>query len=320
MITPQAKQNVFKDKFTTDSVLKNKYVSKFYETLEKQNQIANDPLATDEDEIQLKYLNNTSKEMGKLYKEKRNVQMSNISNKEKTAKVREIQEKINELAESSLQNYTNFTKTQNSAKIGDQEYYKNGSGEWTSMNEETKQKNSNISTETYSDYKQKVYQETQKQRANGNLNKNQSLKQKDKIQILLNSKYSDKEKKSLYSTYIKNEQDTEYEIMNYANTDIDEYLKYKQQGFDSDYADNGTINGKAISGSKQRKVYEYINSAKMTYEQKLLLLGMQYKLTSGERSTLAKYVDTLDITSDEKLKAYKKIKGFTVYKNGKVSW
>lgn len=320
MITPQAKQNVFKDKFTTDSVLKNKYVSKFYETLEKQNQISNDPLATDEDEIQLKYLNNTSKEMGKLYKEKRNVQMSNISNKEKTAKVREIQEKINELAESSLQNYTNFKKTQNSAKIGDQEYYKNGSGEWTSMNEETKQKNSNISTETYSDYKQKVYQETQKQRANGNLNKNQSLKQKDKIQILLNSKYSDKEKKALYSTYIKNEQDTEYEIMNYANTDIDEYLKYKQQGFDSDYADNGTINGKAISGSKQRKVYEYINSAKMTYEQKLLLLGMQYKLTSGERSTLAKYVDTLDITSDEKLKAYKKIKGFTVYKNGKVSW
>lgn len=320
MITPQAKQNVFKDKFTTDSVLKNKYVSKFYETLEKQNQIANDPLATDEDEIQLKYLNNTSKEMGKLYKEKRNVQMSNISNKEKTAKVREIQEKINELAESSLQNYTNFTKTQNSAKIGDQEYYKNGSGEWTSMNEETKQKNSNISTETYSDYKQKVYQETQKQRANGNLNKNQSLKQKDKIQILLNSKYSDKEKKALYSTYIKNEQDTEYEIMNYANTDIDEYLKYKQQGFDSDYVDNGTVNGKAISGSKQRKVYEYINSAKMTYEQKLLLLGMQYKLTSGERSTLAKYVDTLNITSDEKLKAYKKIKGFTVYKNGKVSW
>lgn len=320
MITPQAKQNVFKDKFTTDSVLKNKYVSKFYETLEKQNQIANDPLATDEDEIQLKYLNNTSKEMGELYKEKRNVQMSNISNKEKTAKVRKIQEKINELAESSLQNYTNFTKTQNSAKIGDQEYYKNGSGEWTSMNEETKQKNSNISTETYSDYKQKVYQETQKQRANGNLNKNQSLKQKDKIQILLNSKYSDKEKKALYSTYIKNEQDTEYEIMNYANTDIDEYLKYKQQGFDSDYADNGIINGKAISGSKQRKVYEYINSAKMTYEQKLLLLGMQYKLTSGERSTLAKYVDTLNITSDEKLKAYKKIKGFTVYKNGKVSW
>ena len=320
MITPQAKQNVFKDKFTTDSVLKNKYVSKFYETLEKQNQIANDPLATDEDEIQLKYLNNTSKEMGELYKEKRNVQMSNISNKEKTAKVREIQEKINELAESSLQNYTNFTRTKNSAKIGDQEYYKNGSGEWTSMNEETKQKNSNISTETYSDYKQKVYQETQKQRANGTLNKNQSLKQKDKIQILLNSKYSDKEKKAIYSTYIKNEQDTEYEIMNYANTDIDEYLKYKQQGFDSDYVDNGTVNGKAISGSKQRKVYEYINSAKMTYEQKLLLLGMQYKLTSGERSTLAKYVDTLNITSDEKLKAYKKIKGFTVYKNGKVSW
>ena len=135
-------------------------------------------------------------------------------------------------------------------------------------------------------------------------------------EILLNSKYSDKEKKALYSTYIKNEQDTEYEIMNYANTDIDEYLKYKQQGFDSDYVDNGTVNGKAISGSKQRKVYEYINSAKMTYEQKLLLLGMQYKLTSGERSTLAKYVDTLNITSDEKLKIIKEHLNLLVKEKG----
>lgn len=320
MITPQAKQNVLKDKFTTDSVLKNKYVSKFYDTLEKQTQIVNDPLSTDEDEIQLKYLNNTSKEMGDLYKEKRNIQMSKISNKEKTEKVREIQGKINELAENALQNYNNFSKNQNSAKIGDEEYYKNGKGEWKSLTDEAEQKNDNISTETYADYKQKIYNETQKQRNNGKLNKNQTLKQKDKIQILLNSKYSDKEKKAIYENYIKSEKDTEYKIMSYTNVDIDEYLKYKQQEFESDYKDDGTTTGKVITNSKKKKVYEYVNSSGMTYEQRLLLLGMQYKLNGQERTTLANYVNNLDITSAEKIKIYEKLEGFTVYKNGNVKW
>lgn len=320
MITPQAKQNVLKDKFTTDSVLKNKYVSKFYDTLEKQTQIVNDPLSTDEDEIQLKYLNNTSKEMGDLYKEKRNIQMSKISNKEKTEKVREIQGKINELAENALQNYNNFSKNQNSAKIGDEEYYKNGKGEWKSLTDEAEQKNDNISTETYADYKQKIYNETQKQRNNGKLNKNQTLKQKDKIQILLNSKYSDKEKKAIYENYIKSEKDTEYKIMSYTNVDIDEYLKYKQQEFESDYKDDGTTTGKVITNSKKKKVYEYVNSSGMTYEQRLLLLGMQYKLNGQERTTLANYVNNLDITSTEKIKIYEKLEGFTVYKNGNIKW
>ena len=304
MITPQAKQNVLKDKFTTDSVLKNKYVSKFYDTLEKQTQIVNDPLSTDEDEIQLKYLNNTSKEMGDLYKEKRNIQMSKISNKEKTEKVREIQGKINELAENALQNYNNFSKNQNSAKIGDEEYYKNSKGEWKALTDEAEQKNDNISTETYADYKQKIYNETQKQRNNGKINKNQALKQKDKIQILLDSKYSDKEKKAIYENYIKSEKDTEYKIMSYTNVDIDEYLKYKQQEFESDYKDDGTTTGKAITNSKKKKVYEYVNSSGMSYEQRLLLLGMQYKLNGQERTTLANYVNNLDITSDEKIEIY----------------
>lgn len=320
MITPQAKQNVLKDKFTTDSVLKNKYVSKFYDTLEKQTQIVNDPLSTDEDEIQLKYLNNTSKEMGDLYKEKRNIQMSKISNKEKTEKVREIQVKINELAENALQNYNNFSKNQNSAKIGDEEYYKNGKGEWKTLTDEAEQKNDNISTETYADYKQKIYNETQKQRNNGKLNKNQTLKQKDKIQILLNSKYSDKEKKAIYENYIKSEKDTEYKIMSCTNVDIDEYLKYKQQEFESDYKDDGTTTGKVITNSKKKKVYEYVNSSGMTYEQRLLLLGMQYKLNGQERTTLANYVNNLDITSTEKIKIYEKLEGFTVYKNGNIKW
>lgn len=181
-------------------------------------------------------------------------------------------------------------------------------------------KKSNISLNNYIDYKIKEKDETKKQRDNGTLSKNQSLSNVDKIDILLNSRYSDKEKRGIYENYIKSEKDTEYKIMSYTNVDIDEYLKYKQQEFESDYEDDGTTTGKAISNSKQKKVYEYVNSSGMNYEQRLLLLGMKYKLNVQERTTLANYVNNLDITSVEKIEIYEKLKGFTVYKNGNVNW
>ena len=52
----------------------------------------------------------------------------------------------------------------------------------------------------------------------------------------------------------------------------------------------------------------------------MLLLGTQYKLTNAERATLANYVKNLKITKNEKLQIYKKLQGFTVYKDGRVTY
>ena len=317
-ITPQAKKNVIVDKFTTDSVLKNKNVGKFYETLEKQTQIANDSFATDEDQLQLKYLNSVSKEMGDLYKEKRKIQMSNISNKEKTAKVREIQEKINTLAEKGLSNYNTGIKTKNSYKAGGENYYKDGKGEWQKLDED--ELKGGLSVDTYADYKQKVYKETQSKRKEGKLTKTQSLKDKDKLEILLNSNYSSKEKSAIYENYILSSTNTTYPLLKKSGIDIDEYMKYLQQDFKSDKKENGTTSGKTVTGSAKRKTYEYVNSMNISYEQKLLLLGTQYKLNNAERTKLYNYVKTLDYSQEEMQKVFEKLQGFTVYKNGKVTW
>lgn len=317
-ITPQAKKNVIVDKFTTDSVLKNKNVGKFYETLEKQTQIANDSFATDEDQLQLKYLNSVSKEMGDLYKEKRKIQMSNISNKEKTAKVREIQEKINTLAEKGLSNYNTGIKTKNSYKAGGESYYKDGKGEWQKLDED--ELKGGLSVDTYADYKQKVYKETQSKRKEGKLTKTQSLKDKDKLEILLNSNYSSKEKSAIYENYILSSTNTTYPLLKKSGIDIDEYMKYLQQDFKSDKKENGTTSGKTVTGSAKRKTYEYVNSMNISYEQKLLLLGTQYKLNNAERTKLYNYVKTLDYSQEEMQKVFEKLQGFTVYKNGRVTW
>lgn len=317
-ITPQAKKNVIVDKFTTDSVLKNKNVGKFYETLEKQTQIANDSFATDEDQLQLKYLNSVSKEMGDLYKEKRKIQMSNISNKEKTAKVREIQEKINTLAEKGLSNYNTGIKTKNSYKAGGENYYKDGKGEWQKLDDD--ELKGGLSVDTYADYKQKVYKETQSKRKEGKLTKTQSLKDKDKLEILLNSNYSSKEKSTIYENYILSSTNTIYPLLKKSGIDIDEYMKYLQQDFKSDKKENGTTSGKTVTGSAKRKTYEYVNSMNISYEQKLLLLGTQYKLNNAERTKLYNYVKTLDYSQEEMQKVFEKLQGFTVYKDGRVTW
>ena len=317
-ITPQAKKNVIVDKFTTDSVLKNKNVGKFYETLEKQTQIANDSFATDEDQLQLKYLNSVSKEMGDLYKEKRKIQMSNISNKEKTAKVREIQEKINTLAEKGLSNYNTGIKTKNSYKAGGENYYKDGKGEWQKLDDD--ELKGGLSVDTYADYKQKVYKETQSKRESGKLTKTQSLKDKDKLEILLNSNYSSKEKSAIYENYILSSTNTTYPLLKKSGIDIDEYMKYLQQDFKSDKKDNGTTSGKTVAGSAKRKTYKYVNSMNISYEQKLLLLGTQYKLNNAERTKLYNYVKTLDYSQEEMQKVFEKLQGFTVYKDGRVTW
>lgn len=317
-ITPQAKKNVIVDKFTTDSVLKNKNVGKFYETLEKQTQIANDSFATDEDQLQLKYLNSVSKEMGDLYKEKRKIQMSNISNKEKTAKVREIQEKINTLAEKGLSNYNTGIKTKNSYKAGGENYYKDGKGEWQKLDDD--ELKGGLSVDTYADYKQKVYKETQSKRESGKLTKTQNLKDKDKLEILLNSNYSSKEKSAIYENYILSSTNTTYPLLKKSGIDIDEYMKYLQQDFKSEKKDNGTTSGKTVAGSAKRKTYEYVNSMNISYEQKLLLLGTQYKLNNAERTKLYNYVKTLDYSQEEMQKVFEKLQGFTVYKDGRVTW
>lgn len=317
-VTPQAKKNVIVDKFTTDSVLKNKNVGKFYETLEKQTQIANDSFATDEDQLQLKYLNSVSKEMGDLYKEKRKIQMSNISNKEKAAKVREIQEKINTLAEKGLSNYNTGIKTKNSYKAGGENYYKDGKGEWQKLDDD--ELKGGLSVDTYADYKQKVYKETQSKRESGKLTKTQSLKDKDKLEILLNSNYSSKEKSAIYENYILSSTNTTYPLLKKSGIDIDEYMKYLQQDFKSEKKDNGTTSGKTVAGSAKRKTYKYVNSMNISYEQKLLLLGTQYKLNNAERTKLYNYVKTLDYSQEEMQKVFEKLQGFTVYKDGRVTW
>ena len=319
MMTPQAENNILEDKFTTDSVMKNKNVSKYYSTLEELEKKKNSINATDEDKLKYKYMSEASEELNDLYKQKREIQNSKVSDKEKKDKVREIQKQINKVVEDKLNGLNDSSVGSETGKVGDSEYYKSD-GQWTSLTEKDESKNKNISLKTYANYKNAVKTMTDSKRKSGELKENQQLKEKDKLQILINSNYSDTEKSAIYEEYILNSNNSTYKVMKSAGVNIDEWLKYCKQDFTSDKKDDGTVTGSSVSGSKKKKVYSYIENMNITYSQKLLLKGMQYSLSSSEKNKLDKYVRNLNVPNSEKLEIYGKIKGFTVYKNGTYSY
>lgn len=126
-----------KDKFTTDSVLKNKNVSKLYELSESYTKKANSSKSTDEDIIINKYINSVKSEISKLYAEKRKIQSSDLKDSEKFNKARDIQNQINEKAKDVLSNYNEVQIKNNYASVGNRQYYKNNKNEWQKVDNTT---------------------------------------------------------------------------------------------------------------------------------------------------------------------------------------
>lgn len=144
-------------------------------------------------------------------------------------------------------------------------------------------------------------------------------KNTEKMNVLYRAKYDDNTKKEIYKNSIGKD-DSVYQLIEDTNINITEYIGYKAQQFVSDKEDDGTITGSSISGSKKKKVYNYIENMNITYSQKLLLKGMQYSLTDSEKNKLANYVRNLNTSNSNKLEIYSKLKGFTVYKDGTFAY
>lgn len=150
-------------------------------------------------------------------------------------------------------------------------------------------------------------------------------KDNEKINVLINSNYTNKEKTALYEQYILSSSDKQYPIIKEAFTDyglnIQKYLEYKSQDFSTDKEDDGTVNGKTVSGSKKTKVWNYIENMDITYTQKLLLYGLEYTPSDSQQQQIINYVKGLpNKTNEEKLEILSQFKGFTIYEDGTVKY
>ena len=134
------------DKFATDSVLKNQNVTDFYDTMDKLTANANSMYATDEDILMSKYMSSVNAEMSDLSKQKREVQNSNLSDKEKNAQIRELQRQINDIARKGLNTYGSVYIDNGYAKVGDI-HYKLKDGAWSKITDDQLDKQTAVTSD-----------------------------------------------------------------------------------------------------------------------------------------------------------------------------
>ena len=314
MLTPQAENNMMEDKFTTDAVMKSRYPGEFFEKSDEINVSANSDKATDLDKVKNKYMTNISKEMSKLYEEKRKVENSSANDEIKKNQLKEIQKEINKLAKTGMEKVDKVEINGITAKAGDELYYKYHS-EWTKLDEEEKEKTKDISLKSYADFKNKIYNETQRQKDSGELEEDKQLKNTTKSKILLDSNYSDKDKLELYKNYVSSTDKKVSVAVEKLGMPIDVYLNYKSNKFENDKDEDG----ETISGTKKDKVYNYVNSlSDVDLIYKYMMVKMEDINDSyGDRAILNFVNDNKQLDFEERKEVLETL-GFEVDKYGNV--
>lgn len=305
-----------KDKFVVNSTTKSKYVSDFYSKREEMNVKANGSNATDQDKLMSKYLDDISWEMSALYKEKRAIQSdTTLSKKEKFEKAQEIKKEINRLAKVGLDGYKNVVAEDNYAVANDDRgYYKNTKGEWKPIPQndiETVDGNglTDFEASNYFKTKNDIYNINEQYSGS----KDYEGRRKAIVNAIRSANIPDKAKIELYTRSYKDDMATKYVD---AGLSADAYLEFKSQTFTADKDKNG----KSISGSKKQKVFDYINSMNIPFEQKVMLAKKEYNTYNEYNPQIINYLNNNPNLEYNDIKEILEDLGFKVDSNGNIRW
>jgi len=134
---------------------------------------------------------------------------------------------------------------------------------------------------------------------------------------LKNSSINSKAKGAIYESGISKSSLDLYKVLKESNVNINDYLDYLSKEFLSDKDGEGNT----ITGSKKAKVIYYMNNySKLTYEQKLLILGRDFTLTDSEQAYIINRINNSKLSKDEKLELLKSLNGVKVNNQGTVRW
>lgn len=277
-----------RDVFTTDSVLKNRNVSDFYSLRDAATITANGRNATEEDAIRKRYLDTVNSDMSALYRQKREVQNSNLPDSEKYNKVRAIQARINSLAEGALNGYNDVTVDGLYAQVGDRRYNRSdANGEWR----EITPINSDGKANSYYQQEQNIIR---------------------KFGITPSEYWNNREEYDF--AYEKPEQ----YLVSKTVGGYEDYKRYTSDLWNIK-ADKDE-NGKSIAYSRKNKVLEYINGMDADYGTKLILFKNEYNADDTYNLEIIEYLNSRDDISYSDMETILKYLGFKVDSDGNISW
>ena len=308
-----------KDQFVVDSTTDNKYVSDVYSLSDELYKKSNSAYATDEDKLVSQYIYSITSEMGELYAERREVQNDDsLTKAEKYEKSQAIKDEINRLAKEGLDGYKNVNKTENYAIVSGREFNKytanDGTERWGSVYEDVLEEMNSLGMEL--EEKSEFFKAQSvigdiKERYDDSTDYN--AKKRDIITVIKGTNLTDDQKAYLYDKYYASS-----ETLNAVTTlgiDFNSYLDFESQVFEADV----DRYGKTISGSKKKKVFDYINSMNIDFEQKLILAKLQYNSYDEYNYEIINYLNNSNLSYEEEVELLKKM-GFEVDDAGNIYW
>lgn len=147
-------------------------------------------------------------------------------------------------------------------------------------------------------------------------------KSSEKLNVLINSNIENKSKSAIYSNTIGSKDDQYNLFISKTGINVNEYLKFKKETSTSgSLQSDKDKDGKNISGSKEKKVLEYINNMKISTNQKLALFGTQFALPTSQKTQLINYISATVSHNDltDVIKKYKK-QNYKIDSNGNVTY
>lgn len=117
LLTPQAERDMFSKAFTVDSISSNELSGRFYDKSDELTYAKYDGDAVAA--VVSRYWNSISSDVSKLYGEIRDVENSDLSNREKKEQVQELQRQINAIQREALATVDQYTAAVESSLFGD---------------------------------------------------------------------------------------------------------------------------------------------------------------------------------------------------------
>lgn len=340
MMTPEAESgdnsflgNVIaplKDMFTTDSVMNNQNVSDFYDTKDELTVNANASGASDEDVLMSKYMNAVNAELAELYKQKREIQNSDMTDSRKYAKVRDIQQQIIELTKNGLNTYEDvsfeddYREGGEYARIGDMVFKKDDDGEWGKLSDEQLTKyevtkaagDASYATDGENHYRWYVPGEDSDAEPGWKKITEDQLEKQEEVTKGLGISPEE---------YWNDKDEYDYAYKNPGNYAVakavggyDSFKTYSSELYDIK-ADKDSY-GKSISGSRKEKVIDYINGLDADYGEKIILFKSEYKADDTYNYDIIEYLNGREDISYEEMETILKELGFKVDSKGNVTW
>ncbi len=333
MLTPEAESGddsflgtllaPLRDKFTTDAVLNSGNPSDFYEMRDQITVNANSSNATEDDAMKALYFDSVSWEMSDLYKQKREIQNSDLPDSVKYQRVREIQEQINTLARDALSDYNNVSVDGMYAEVGSKRYnYDEENQRWY----EIREKNSDGTDNYWYQQEQRVTKGlgiTPAQYWNDREEYDFAYKYPEKYEFFngIGVTYDDyasfdEDKKRAYTWAAQNP--AGYEVRKAVSDDF--YTSYQYYGDLYDIKADKDSRGKTINGSAKAKKIDYINDLDIEYGQKIILFKSLYNADDTYNYEIIDYLNSRDDISAQEMRTILVELGFNVDSEGNITW